>query len=112
MLTADAHRATEAVSAWHCLRHPPNVQPPARSTAADARVLGPGAVSWPSATRRTVDHSRRPTGPACPPSLGWLIAEGGIPRRIKSAFLSDDDAADLAAYAVLLRGKTHRDDAA
>ena len=38
--------------------------------------------------------------------VGWLIAEGGIPRRVKSAFLSDTDAADLAAYAAKLRGKT------
>ena len=38
--------------------------------------------------------------------VGWLIAEGGIPRRVKSAFLSDLDAADLAAYAAKLRGKT------
>ena len=43
--------------------------------------------------------------------VGWLIAEGGIPRRVKSAFLSDLDAADLAAYAAKLRGKT-RDGAA
>jgi len=43
--------------------------------------------------------------------VGWLIAEGGIPRRVKSAFLSDTDAADLAAYAAKLRGNT-RDDAA
>jgi S-DNA-T family DNA segregation ATPase FtsK/SpoIIIE len=41
--------------------------------------------------------------------VGWLIAEGGIPRRVKSAFLSDTDAADLAAYAAKLRGKTHND---
>src|SRR5690242_12727487 len=38
--------------------------------------------------------------------VGWLIAEGGVPRRVKSAFLSDLDAADLAAYAARLRGKT------
>ena len=37
--------------------------------------------------------------------VGWIIAEGGVPRRVKSAFLSDTDAADLAAYAVMLRGK-------
>ena len=37
--------------------------------------------------------------------VGWLIAEGGIPRRVKSAFLSDTDAADLAGYAAKLRGK-------
>src|SRR5918993_1434247 len=41
--------------------------------------------------------------------VGWLIAEGGIPRRVKSAVLSDTDAADLAAYAAKLRGKTHND---
>jgi DNA segregation ATPase FtsK/SpoIIIE, S-DNA-T family len=37
--------------------------------------------------------------------VGWLIAEGGIPRRVKSAFLSDTDAADIASYAARLRGK-------
>jgi len=44
--------------------------------------------------------------------VGWLIAEGGVPRRVKSAFLSDVDAADLAAYAAKLRGKVNREDVA
>jgi S-DNA-T family DNA segregation ATPase FtsK/SpoIIIE len=44
--------------------------------------------------------------------VGWLIAEGGVPRRVKSAFLSDTDAGDLAAYAARLRGKTPWGDAA
>lgn len=44
--------------------------------------------------------------------VGWLIAEGGVPRRVKSAFLSDSDAADLAAYAARLRGTTAPGDAA
>ena len=35
--------------------------------------------------------------------VGWLIAEGGIPRRIKSAFLSDEEVRALAQYAARLR---------
>ncbi len=37
--------------------------------------------------------------------VGWLIAEGGIPRRIKTAFLSDEDVAALARYAARLRNE-------
>ncbi len=37
--------------------------------------------------------------------VGWLIAEGGIPRRIKTAFLSDEDVAALARYAAHLRNE-------
>src|SRR6266496_1352201 len=35
--------------------------------------------------------------------VGWLIAEGGIPRRIKAAFLSDEDVRGVAQYASRLR---------
>jgi S-DNA-T family DNA segregation ATPase FtsK/SpoIIIE len=35
--------------------------------------------------------------------VGWLIAEGGIPRRIKTAFLDDDKVAALAHHAAKLR---------
>jgi DNA segregation ATPase FtsK/SpoIIIE, S-DNA-T family len=35
--------------------------------------------------------------------VGWLIAEGGIPRRMKAAYLDEDQVADLAAYATRLR---------
>ncbi|PZS23731.1 MAG: cell division protein FtsK [Pseudonocardiales bacterium] len=35
--------------------------------------------------------------------VGWLIAEGGIPRRMKAAYLSDDQAARLAEHAARLR---------
>jgi S-DNA-T family DNA segregation ATPase FtsK/SpoIIIE len=35
--------------------------------------------------------------------VGWLIAEGGIPRRIKSAFLDDGQVAKLAQRAAKLR---------
>jgi S-DNA-T family DNA segregation ATPase FtsK/SpoIIIE len=34
--------------------------------------------------------------------VGWLIAEGGIPRRIKAAFLSDEEVRALARYAARL----------
>jgi DNA segregation ATPase FtsK/SpoIIIE, S-DNA-T family len=34
---------------------------------------------------------------------GLLIAEGGIPRRVKPAYLSDDDCARIAAYAARIR---------
>src|SRR5882757_3277311 len=35
--------------------------------------------------------------------VGWLIAEGGIPRRMKAAYLSDDDVLALAKLAAHLR---------
>jgi S-DNA-T family DNA segregation ATPase FtsK/SpoIIIE len=35
--------------------------------------------------------------------VGWLIAEGGVPRRIKSAFLDDGQVTDLAGRAAALR---------
>ncbi|MPZ60493.1 MAG: cell division protein FtsK [Propionibacteriales bacterium] len=35
--------------------------------------------------------------------VGWLLAEGGIPRRMKSAFLTDGEVAFLADYAARLR---------
>ncbi|MGH3684473.1 MAG: FtsK/SpoIIIE domain-containing protein [Pseudonocardiaceae bacterium] len=35
--------------------------------------------------------------------VGWLIAEGGIPRRMKAAYLPDDQAARLAEHAAALR---------
>jgi len=37
--------------------------------------------------------------------VGWLLSESGIPRRIKAAYLSDDDIKHLAAYAARLRRK-------
>ena len=36
--------------------------------------------------------------------VGWLLSETGVPRRIKTAYLTDDDIAHLAAYAAQLRG--------
>ena len=38
--------------------------------------------------------------------VAWLIAEGGIPRRMKAAYLSDDQAARIAEHAVRLRAHT------
>lgn len=35
--------------------------------------------------------------------VGWLLAEGGIPQRVKAAYLCDADVAALAAHAVILR---------
>jgi DNA segregation ATPase FtsK/SpoIIIE, S-DNA-T family len=35
--------------------------------------------------------------------VGWLIAEGGTPRRMKAAYLSDDQAARIAEHAFWLR---------
>jgi S-DNA-T family DNA segregation ATPase FtsK/SpoIIIE len=37
--------------------------------------------------------------------VAWLLAETGVPRRIKTAFLTDADIHDLAAYAAQLRRK-------
>jgi len=41
-----------------------------------------------------------PNNPGC----GLLIAEGGTPKLVKTAYLSDDDCARIAAYATELRG--------
>jgi DNA segregation ATPase FtsK/SpoIIIE, S-DNA-T family len=35
--------------------------------------------------------------------VGWLLAEGGIPVRIRCAFLTDDDVAGIAGHAAALR---------
>jgi DNA segregation ATPase FtsK/SpoIIIE, S-DNA-T family len=35
--------------------------------------------------------------------VGWLIAEGGIPRRMKAAYLTDEQAARIAEHAAWLR---------
>ena len=37
--------------------------------------------------------------------VGWLLSETGDPRRIKAAYLTDDDIKYLAAYAARLRGR-------
>jgi S-DNA-T family DNA segregation ATPase FtsK/SpoIIIE len=42
--------------------------------------------------------------------VSWLLAETGVPRRVKTANLSDLDIRDLAAYAASLRRKAPRDD--
>ncbi len=57
-------------------------------------ILGHG---WASAgyTAAAIDPAAR--------GVGWLLAEGGIPRRVKSAYLSDADVARLAAHAALRR---------
>lgn len=39
--------------------------------------------------------------------VGWLLAEGGIPQRIKTPFLSDDDIRDVVNLAAHLRGMRH-----
>jgi len=35
--------------------------------------------------------------------VGWLLSESGVPRRIKAAYLSDDEIKYLASYAAQLR---------
>jgi S-DNA-T family DNA segregation ATPase FtsK/SpoIIIE len=42
--------------------------------------------------------------------VSWLLAETGIPRRIKTAYLTDDHIKYLAAYAAQLRRKAATDD--
>src|SRR6266511_3813132 len=37
--------------------------------------------------------------------VGWLIAEGGIPRRMKTAYLTDEQAAVIAEHAAQLRDR-------
>ena len=38
--------------------------------------------------------------------VGWLLSETGVPRRIKAAYLEDDQIHYLARYAADLRGRT------
>ena len=37
--------------------------------------------------------------------VAWLLSETGTPRRIKTAYLTDDEIAYLASYAAQLRGR-------
>jgi S-DNA-T family DNA segregation ATPase FtsK/SpoIIIE len=41
--------------------------------------------------------------PPTNPRVAWLIAEGGTPQRIKTAYLTDDDIKAIAAYAAWTR---------
>ena len=59
-------------------------------------VLGQGWASE-GYTAADIDPAAR--------GVGWLLAEGGLPRRIKAAWLSDDEIRYLAAYAAQLRRK-------
>jgi S-DNA-T family DNA segregation ATPase FtsK/SpoIIIE len=44
--------------------------------------------------------------------VGWLLAEGGIPRRFKGAYLTDSDIRRLVARARIIRGLTDQGGAA
>jgi S-DNA-T family DNA segregation ATPase FtsK/SpoIIIE len=44
--------------------------------------------------------------PPTNPGVSWLIAEGGTPRRIKTAYLDDDDIKAIVAYAAWARRTT------
>jgi DNA segregation ATPase FtsK/SpoIIIE, S-DNA-T family len=37
--------------------------------------------------------------------VGWLLSESGEPRRIKAAYLTDDEIKYVAGYAARLRGR-------
>jgi DNA segregation ATPase FtsK/SpoIIIE, S-DNA-T family len=43
--------------------------------------------------------------------VGWLRAEDGIPRRVKAAYLTDEDIIGLAAWAAQARATHHTADA-
>jgi S-DNA-T family DNA segregation ATPase FtsK/SpoIIIE len=64
-------------------------------------VLGQGWAGQ-GYTAATIDPLAR--------GVAWLLSETGVPRRIKTAFLTDLDIHDLAAYSAGLRGKAARDD--
>jgi len=63
-------------------------------------VLGQGWAGQ-GYTAATIDPLAR--------GVAWLLSETGVPRRIKTAFLTDLDIHDLAAYAARLRGKAAPD---
>jgi S-DNA-T family DNA segregation ATPase FtsK/SpoIIIE len=44
--------------------------------------------------------------PPTNPGVAWLIAEGGTPRRIKAAYLTDDDIKSIVSYAAWTRRTT------
>jgi hypothetical protein len=43
--------------------------------------------------------------------VGWLRAEDGIPRRVKAAYLTDQQIIDLAAWAAQARAIHHAEQA-
>ncbi len=49
-------------------------------------------------------YSATDIDPTCR-GVGWLIAEGGIPRRMKTAYLSDEQATAIAGHAARLRAR-------
>jgi DNA segregation ATPase FtsK/SpoIIIE, S-DNA-T family len=67
------------------------------STAASSDVILGHGWAGQGYTASDIDPAAR--------GVGWLIAEGGIPRRMKSAYLSDDEVSGLAAYAARLRAR-------
>ena len=42
--------------------------------------------------------------------MSWLRAEDGIPRRIKAAYLTDEQIIHLASFAATPRTRAHKDD--
>ena len=64
-------------------------------------VLGHGWAGQ-GYTAATIDPRAR--------GVSWLLSETGVPRRVKTAYLTDLDIHDLAAYAASLRRKASRDD--
>jgi DNA segregation ATPase FtsK/SpoIIIE, S-DNA-T family len=40
--------------------------------------------------------------------VGWLLAEGGIPRRVRCAYLTDDDISAIAVRAAAIRAEASR----
>ena len=53
-------------------------------------ILGPGWASR-GYTAADIDPTAR--------GIGWLIAEGGMPRRMRPAYLDDDQVRELAGVA-------------
>jgi hypothetical protein len=63
----------------------------------------PAQTSCP-ATAGPAKATPPPTSIPAPGGVGWLLSKTGTPRRIKAAYVTDADIADLAAYATILRG--------
>jgi hypothetical protein len=53
-----------------------------------------------------VEVRRAPIGPG---GVGWLRAEDGIPRRVKAAYLTDEEIIHLAAWTAQARATHHAD---
>src|SRR5262249_24078793 len=71
---------------------------PCSTEASSAPILGHGWANQGYSPPETAPQAR---------GVGWLRAEDGIPRRVKAAYLTDDQIIDLASWAAQARATHH-----